>query len=160
MSCITKILEVKGDKKFLKHNSGAGIEGGGTYKGYEYLISFTNMGHRCGYVAVPNGIAGDYDDITCHGGVTFEDIDHSFKDILDTPCADLWIGFDAAHAGDLADLDKALEYFENEPGIIEYKRITEESFNKLYQLGERHRNYEYMEKECHNIIEQLIMIAA
>lgn len=52
MSCITEILKVKGDKDFIVSGEIA-IEGGGTYKDYEYIITFTSSGHRCGYVAIP-----------------------------------------------------------------------------------------------------------
>lgn len=63
MSCIPKILELKGTKEFLpipslnqqdKYTTTV-IEGGGNYKGYDYLITFRDMGFRCGYVALePN----------------------------------------------------------------------------------------------------------
>lgn len=164
MSCITKLLEIKGEKEFLPCHSQSGIEGGGVYKGYEYIISFTSMGHRCGYVAIPDGICGNYEDLDCHGGITFEGNDHGFKDLLDTPCADLWVGFDAAHCDDLGNLETAMKYF----GHIEQSRrsiealnsVTEQSYIALHKLGCVHRTYEYMEKECHHIIDQLIQVAA
>ena len=52
MSCITQLLEMKGDQPFLKADDSVVIEGGGVYKGYEYLIVFVSYGHRCGYVAL------------------------------------------------------------------------------------------------------------
>ena len=160
MSCITKLLQIKGDKPFLACHSQAGIEGGGTYKGYEYLISFTSMGHRCGYVAIPDAVAGNYDDISCHGGITFEANDHGFKDLLDTPCGDLWIGFDAAHCNDLGNLDTAMKYFGDIPhakrSIETLKSVIEDGYRSLADLGCIHRTFEYMERECHHIIDQLI----
>ena len=164
MSCITKILELKGDKEFLPCHLQSGIEGGGVYQGYEYIISFTSMGHRCGYVAIPDGISGNYEDLVCHGGITFEGNDHGFKDLLDTPCADLWVGFDAAHCDDLGNLETAMKYF----GQIEQSRrsievlhsVTEQSYIELHKLGCVHRSYEYMEQQCHHIIDQLIQVAA
>jgi len=63
MSCIPKILELKGDKDHLHtmdHSKlpadcGNVIEGGGEYKGYHYLITFTGTAHRCGYVGIEEG---------------------------------------------------------------------------------------------------------
>lgn len=160
MSCITKLLEMKDDKEFLACHSQAGIEGGGTYKGYEYLISFTSLGHRCGYVAIPDGVSGDYEDLHCHGGITFEGNDHGFKDLLDTPCSDLWIGFDAAHCDDLGNFDTAIKYFGHIPqakhSIEVLKECTNDTYKQLRELGCTHRTFDYMEKQCKYVIDQLI----
>jgi hypothetical protein len=160
MSCITKLLEIKGNKEFLACHSQAGIEGGGVYKDYEYIISFTSLGHRCGYVAIPDDVEGSYEDLHCHGGITFEGNDHGFKALLDKPCADLWIGFDAAHSDDLGSFDTALKYFGHLPeakrGIETLKSITEDGYRCLQDLGCTHRTYEYMEDQCKYLIDQII----
>lgn len=153
MSCITKLLEMKGEKEILPIHSEAVIEGGGHYKGHEYLITFTRHGSRCGYVAIPDGHSGDYDNILCHGGITFSDIDHNAKDLLQTTCNDLWIGFDAAHSMDGHDMVKAKHYFPDlDQSIID-------SFNRVSEWG-THRTYDYIESECHHIIDQLLEMAA
>ena len=140
---------MKGDRETLPIHSEAVIEGGGYYKGYEYLITFTRHGSRCGYAAIPDSDRRDYDDICCHGGITFSDVDHCAKDLLPTPCNDLWIGFDAAHALDRHDMVKAKHYFPDlEQDIID-------SFNRVAKYG-KHRTYSYIEAECHSIIDQLV----
>ena len=129
MSCITEILKLK--DKFLLDVEGKKhllAEGGGTYKGYEYLVTFTDMGHRCGYVALPSGhkleknsmyrydsdakedtikidikVNDDSIDniIDCHGGVTFFSNDNGLKSLLKNSCTDMWIVFDCVHSYDL-----------------------------------------------------------
>jgi hypothetical protein len=150
MSCITKLLEMKGDKEILPIHAQAVIEGGGTYKGFEYLITFTRHGTRCGYVALSNYGDCNFDDIHCHGGITFQGNDHGAKALLPIPCEDLWIGFDAAHYGDARDIDRTIKYFgELEPGI-------EESYRSLNFPEDIHRTFKYMEQNCFSIIDQLL----
>ena len=71
-------------------NKGIVIEGGGLYRDYEFLITFTELGHRCGYVAInPNHpcykknlvMSSDFD-LSVHGGITFHAEDHGAKSIL------------------------------------------------------------------------------
>jgi hypothetical protein len=142
---------MKGDKEILPIHSQAVIEGGGSYKGYEYLITFTRHGSRCGYVAIPDGHRGDCADLDCHGGVTFSGTDHNAKDLLPIACNDLWIGFDAAHYMDKHDMVLAKKYFPDlEPEIV---RAFSDGI-----IGEhgRHRTYQYMEDQCHYLIDQLV----
>ena len=101
MSCITEILKMKSDKEvFVPDGEWIAVEGGGTYKDYEYLIVLNTNGHRCGYVAIPpehpysntpeeerTFMGGrkykhyDYDslDIEAHGGLTFMAPDHGYE---------------------------------------------------------------------------------
>ncbi|HMG68274.1 MAG TPA: hypothetical protein VK588_11335, partial [Chitinophagaceae bacterium] len=102
MSCITEILKIKGDRAILpilrdeKVGKAVVIEGGGHWLGFEYLITFTDLGHRCGYVAIPPGHVADKEhdrredwDIDCHGGVTFINRKHSAKTLLgENACTD------------------------------------------------------------------------
>ena len=47
------------------------------YRGYPCVILFMDMGHRCGYVDVPESEAvADDDDISCHGGITWGRINY------------------------------------------------------------------------------------
>jgi hypothetical protein len=152
---------MKGEKEYLPIHEQVVIEGGGTYKGYEYLIVFTQHGHRCGYVAIPDGLRVNSDDINCHGGVTFEDESHSAKDLLPTPCNDLWIGFDAAHWGDIACRKTSRKYFGHIEKAAKQISVLEEICKEITEMELAdpqfsHKTYQYMENECHNIIDQLM----
>jgi len=157
MSCITKLLEIKGDREILPIHKRAVIEGGGNYKGFEYLVTFTQYGTRCGYVAIPDGFRGDYTDIDCHGGVTFSERDHGAKDLLPIACNDLWIGFDCAHWGDMRDLETSKKYFPEDMAIEMYQELHKE----IHEMEKQdphfsHKTYDYVEKECQSIIDQLL----
>lgn len=88
MSCIPNILKLKGSAPILLYGKDLAIEGGGQYRGYDYLIIFVGIGHRCGYVAIPEGHKAslwhdqDKAGIDCHGGVTFFGREHLAKDLL------------------------------------------------------------------------------
>lgn len=163
MSCIIKLLEMKGDQEFLPVNDSVVIEGGGTYKEHEYLIVFTSGGHRCGYVALKpeesshiqkNTENIDYPDdmVGCHGGVTFYDNFHAAKDLLPIPCDDFWVGFDAAHCYDAPDPDLTEKYFNDSEEAMR-KRKWQEEIARYEDC--KHRDFAYMESECHRIIDQL-----
>jgi hypothetical protein len=183
MSCITEILKLKGDKEFFVPLTEDGeawisVEGGGSYKDYEYLIVLNKSGHRCGYVAIPNDhkysrspkennelINGKtyasyhYEnlDIDCHGGLTFMGPDHDLKFLVETKCKDIWIGFDCGHYLDLADVEAFKKYF----GQKEYE--DKKSFFTIINHYDKRgsgivRAYDYVEKECKSIIDQLIKI--
>lgn len=161
MGCITKILELKGDKEFLlipETRAEIAIEDGGNYKGYEYLITFNERAFRCGYVAIPPShptynFEGNYPDFSVHGGVSFFDKPHLLKEIN---CDDKWIGFDAHHSGDLLDIDCQKKYF---PGIREAIISYSEEFNEIYSKSfSTIKSKEYMIQECKNLIDQLIDI--
>lgn len=157
MSCISKILEVKGDKKIII-NGEVAIEGGGVYKDYEYLITFTIYGNRCGYVAIPpshplykyHNPEYNFPNLEVHGGVTFFE-DARFDDITGIKCTDKWIGFDAAHCYDLEDMETSEKYF-GETRISKYKK-NNPSYSDHTAC---HRSYSYMEEECKELIEQIV----
>ncbi len=173
MSCIPKLLKLKGDKEFLPINYKAVLEKGGNYKGYDWAVTMTANGTRCGYVAVSEDHPvfkddSKYPDYNVHGGVTFFD---SPKKILDealvgeSSCNDKWIGFDAAHSGDARDLETAIRYLPNS-GADELLDILTECREKFmaqhpefeYGKGEILKTVDYMEQECKDLIEQLIMV--
>jgi hypothetical protein len=168
MSCITKLLEMKGDQEILPIHDECVIEGGGIYKDYEYLITFTSHGTRCGYVALKPKETEIFDeekkneqyyypDIECHGGATFYGSDHGAKNLLPVPCTDVWIGFDCAHAGDGYDKELTKKYFHKQTFSDEFY----ESMTGFSLRGEViHRTYDYVEQECQSIIDQLIQVAA
>ncbi len=173
MSCITEILKlrdqdglvkvIKGDKVFLV------AEGGGKYKGYEFIVTFTELGHRCGYVAIPpehpcserdlmyHGVTDEVE-LECHGGVTFYSRKHSLRDLLKHQCDDVWVGFDCAHAYDGKDLDLLRKYYgEDSDQIKFYKEYPQyQASNELETV----RSYAYVVNHCRKIINQLIKAAA
>ena len=160
MSCIFQLLKLKGDKPFLATpNESIVMEGGGEYKGYEYIITFTDMGHRCGYVAITSEhpcygkdlVWGDFD-LDVHGGVTFHSKDISLKDLLSHPCNDEWVGFDAAHHNDLSDMALAEVYFGSENDYVKFKKMN------LYETFGKRRTFGYMASECKRLIDQLIEV--
>ena len=174
MSCIPKILELKGDKDFLlakePYNSIA-IEHGGVYKGYDYIITLNDIGIRCGYVAVKHDDpvmqeTSDYPDFDVHGGITFFEQHGFVAKLIDHVCEDKWLGFDCGHAGDKWDTTTAQKYFtEGEPArrlhsMIKIKEETHDTmvmdFPNYRDDYEKIRDVSYTEQECKNFIDQLI----
>lgn len=166
MSCITEILKMKGDADFLPvpraTYSDVVVEGGGNYKGYEYIITFTDNGFRCGYVAVPESHPchknnTDYPSYSVHGGVTFFEESHLSQSLLGHRCTDKWLGFDAGHSCDIHDLEASLKYF---PNLNPVKREYIEEMNRIMGMGHysyvKLRNKEYMVYQCKQLIDQLI----
>jgi hypothetical protein len=154
MSCISEVLKLKGDKEYLMINESAMAEDGGIYKDYEYLITFNDMGFRCGYVAVKENHKlynnDDYDslDLNVHGGVTFFDKSDCILDLdlIKKSCDDKWVGFDAGHAYDGHDLNLVKNIFNREyPQQISFLRSNGEI-----------RTKEYMIEQCKGLIDQLV----
>lgn len=165
MSCITRILELKGDKEFLPIHDIAVIEGGGEYKGHEYLITFVDRGHRCGYVALKEKAFSKfeaeredaeyyYPDLSCHGGITFYSEEHAIKSYLEISCKDIWVGFDAAHFTDKPDRQKAGYYFPYNELSQHRLRVIPDQLEDMCT----ERSYQYMEDQCKHIINQLVKI--
>lgn len=163
MSCITQILKLKGDEPFMKYDDSTVVEGGGIYKGYEYLIIFVSYGHRCGYVALKEPETerflkekGEdkyyYPDLDCHGDVTFFEKTHRLKSLLPIPCDDFWIGFDAAHCWDKPCVKTIEKYFGN-TDYLKFKK--ENAWMDIHDDDAAHRSYKYMELECLKVIDQL-----
>jgi hypothetical protein len=162
MSCIQKLLELKNKstEPFFKINARNVIEGGGQYKGYDYLITFIDVGHRCGYIAIspdhPLYSSELYplkktkisieDLLEVHGGVTFFDTPHL---INDHKCGDKWIGFDSGHCWDIPDIKFLRLYFPLSSSWrsgFYYADIPEASL----------KTQKYMEEQCKLLINQLI----
>ena len=122
------------------------------YKGYEYLVYATRMGHRCGYVKIPEEHTlyemdytdiEDQFDIEVHGGLTFSGFITGFIDgtILQERC--WWIGFDCNHFDDLKDFEIMSH---------EYK----EAYQCIPQFYGTIKTKEYVENECKKLIDQII----
>ncbi len=156
MSCIQKLLELKGQQEFMKINSRVVIEIGGKYKEHDYCVVFNESGFRCGYVAITKDSKyfnedHDFSDIEdqfeVHGGVTH--FGKAWKmvndDVMKMDCGDMWIGFDAAHAGDAEDFSLIKKYFNREKSD--------------FGLGcflDQIRSKNYMESECKKLIDQIV----
>lgn len=162
MSCIQKLLKLKGNKEFLPISFGAVMEDGGRYKGYDYCVTFIDLGHRCGYVALPGAHKylkeregkdlGEYDhEIDAHGEITFFDKPGKLIEIFKPHCDDIWIGFDAGHWGDAKDLGSLVKYFKSNEEAYDMHRF----FQKCNFLTESVKDKEFMVEECKSIIEQL-----
>lgn len=172
MGCITEILKIKGDKEvFIPAGEWIAVEGGGDYKDYEYIIVLNTRGFRCGYIALPVNhpytstpkrmdVMGhlDYEyyalEIDVHGGLTFMSAAHGLKDILKTPCSDIWIGFDCGHYLDKLDSKMFIKYF----GEEEYKKNVS-FFSAMNHadigINQTLKDYEYVEDQCKHVIDQL-----
>lgn len=153
MSCITELV-----KSHLGRVVGhIMIEGGGEYRGYEYLVTFTHFGTRCGYVAIPPehkiNACVDYDAIPveCHGGITFYG-SHHLRTLLSHPCEDKWIGFDCAHCYDGHDWEKVAEVFGEKESILSREYLSAmDAFPEVTR-----KSYDFVVEECQSIIDQLI----
>lgn len=157
MTCITKLLEEKGNKEFIISPlcSGVAIEGGGKYKNYEWLVVLNDMAFRCAYVAIPKFHPAyvsdeDYPSYQVHGGVTFFGEPHLIK----SECDDMWIGFDAGHAYDKKDIQCATKYFGENNETIKY--VEKDYWDKMFNAPNASiKTFSYMESECKKLIDQL-----
>ena len=115
-----------------------------TYKGFRYVVKLLSMGHRCGYVLIPEDKKDfiDIDDIDCHGGITFNDNVEEGEDFL--PASGYWIGFDCIHFGDAIDADALKK---------EFNKDVDECIKVL--LHGHVWSKEEVAAECRNIINQL-----
>ena len=115
-----------------------------TYKGFRYVVKLLSMGHRCGYVLIPEDKKGriDIDKIWCHGGITFDGDIAGDEDFL--PEAGFWVGFDCIHFGDAIDVDALKK---------EFNKDIDECIN-VFLRGHVWSKDEVAE-ECRSIIDQL-----
>jgi hypothetical protein len=132
------------------------IEGGGNFKGYDYLIIFRSFGFRCAYVAInslhPFYNCNDYDDfnedLAVHGDITFFGTPY----LIESEGEEKWIGFDGGHAFDLRDTEMIKHCF---PDNLEHS----EMYNNIIinsPFPAFIRDYSFMENECKRLINQLI----
>jgi hypothetical protein len=135
------------------------IERQSNYKGYNYIIVFRDLGFRCGYVEIPFNHKyykkrEDYlnKTIYCHGGVTFADSSVPFCPQTEDRW---WAGFDCMHGGDGYDFEMSKKYFPDDISVQTY--IEDMNSLPICNRGAIH-TLEYCEKECKNIIDQLIEI--
>ena len=143
------------------------IEDGGIYKGYDYLVTFVYLGHRCGYVRIPEDQIDNYKnssvELDVHGDITF------FKKLPIEGCSDEWIGFDCAHFGDAPDFYTAEFYFKDNEEIIKelaFDKVNREMIKKDMEIiypGDYSwhpvvRTKEFVVEQCKKLIDQLIQL--
>jgi hypothetical protein len=73
----------------------------GEHLGFRWVVAHNGQGHRCGYLRIPPGhpwyrVPPRDIEARVHGGLDWSEM---------SPDGNYWVGFDAAHAFDLADLE-------------------------------------------------------
>jgi hypothetical protein len=111
--------------------------------GFPCAIRRGNVGALCGYVGVrddhPWVCDPDSMDVSCHGGVTFQDKANDHMEPM--PVDDLtWIGFDCAHSLDLV------------PAMISTRTHWRGFFGSLNR--NRYRNLRWVKNECQDLARQ------
>jgi len=181
---IKEILKTKGDKQYLySKNTTLVIEEGGNYKNYDWIITFNDLGFRCGYVAIPTDNKlfkkfkkhtdnlDYFSEFDVHGGITYARIggEKAEQFIEINNLDELWLGFDCGHAGDEEDYE-LVKIIWNEENFIKHiqelqniKNRSKNIRNQMYKefnvpiLGEwKPRSKEYLKKELEGLIDQLI----
>ncbi len=104
------------------------------------------MGHRCGYILIPEGHPWhgmDYYDIqaSVHGGLTYKQKDADGK---------MWLGFDCAHIGDAQDPSLPLS--------SDWKKTVYVILGpaSLRVSGGTIRDNKYVQGQCETLIDQAI----
>jgi hypothetical protein len=120
------------------------------HAGFPCLVLRHRHGHLCGYVAIPpghpwHGKAYDEIDADVHGGLTYADacngvVCHAPKP--GEPDDVWWLGFDAAHFGDL------------QPFLAERLAALPEPLRYDFSDCDTYRTVTYMRGECERLAEQ------
>lgn len=108
------------------------------YKGLRCKVLRMQMGHYCGYVAVPKDHptwGKHYDkiegDIEVHGGLTFSEQGKE-ENILNNP--DLWwFGFDCAHGWDWSKLNPSGHKWTREEVIKETEKMAQQFYDTMQE---------------------------
>ena len=124
----------------------------GEHAGFQWTVTNNGMGYRCGYVRVPQGHpwhGQHYGDIEAdvHGGLTFAEPDVPYGKGGDDNA--YWVGFDAAHSGDLPDPSL--------PGATQSKYGVFGPMGFMLDMADDMsgvRTQEYMEVECRSLCDQ------
>ena len=118
------------------------------YRGYRYVVWLNDKrGYRCGYVQLPEGHALQ--------GIPFQDIDEissvglSFNGRI-KGLDGYYIGWDHNHLWDGIDEEAIIKYNpDNYQELLEYARNLHDGYRIYSTLSD-------VEKECHNVIDELI----
>lgn len=120
--------------------------------GLTCVVLATNMGHRCGYVGVPNThplYEKNYNglDLRVHGGLTYSDSNLKNYPIEKSNQMLWFFGFDCAHTGDARDFELMSE---------EYKKVySNQIFRSIDGYGTV-KTLEYCIIECESLALQLV----
>lgn len=107
-------------------------------------------GHLCGYVILPIELPLDYGDLSCHGGITYDEVKDGKRKI----------GFDCAHSDDYL---PSTEYLiKTLPELIEIQKELDEmkkNFNNEDSpiFLRSYKNIVYCIQECKSIVDQIIL---
>lgn len=88
------------------------------------------------------------------GGEDVKSPKHALKELLSTPCNDMWIGFDCGHSYDSVDIEGLREYWGDEFVADKKDYLNAMSYGGYTAV----RDFSYVEKECLSIIDQLIRV--
>lgn len=119
------------------------------YQGYQCVVLFTPMGHRCGYVGIPKthrlyGIGYMEVDIECHYGLNYA------RGYLE-PLNDMklwWFGVSCDHYGDKPDIEAVDKYYPDFQML--HERVLRISFPENCV-----RTTDYVVTQCVLIADQL-----
>lgn len=126
------------------------------HEGLKCCITFSPLGHRCGYVGVDEThplFKVDYSNLDLnlivHGGITHSNNNSHYPILQIKPL--WWFGFDCAHYGDAKDWSTLEEKF---PSVI---------WKPLWEMDKDHPFFtcavvctnEYVKQECCRLAEQL-----
>lgn len=130
------------------------IEKQGEFNNFPYVISFCNLGHRCGYVGLPKGhkyygLRESEIHLNCHGGITYANNELLNIDADNT----WWIGFDCGHYPDGIDIKALTEIFGASSVAKLQSIMSKEQFE--YKCERIFMTLDDCEAECINIIKQL-----
>lgn len=131
------------------------------YKGCKLVVKLQDMGHRCGYVRVPDelvdifrekgyneyGVGVLADSFDVHGGVTFDRFVRPDESYL--PQEGYWIGFDCAHCDDSQDVDAVLKHFG--PKQADFVRDHKWQHGHVWTTEE-------VERECELLADQILAV--
>lgn len=135
------------------------------HKGFKCLIvRHRSMKHLCGYVAVSEehpwyGLSYSVIDADVHGGLTFSQFGHSkefenqsfYKPIVDERGRKLWwIGFDAAHDGDLIPFELEQGFWTDPKAVYRNIDYLKEHVEKLAEQAEKALGQ--FSKECRRVL--------
>lgn len=148
------------------------VESDFMYDGIRCVVVLQSVGHRCGYVGIPEGHplyclhymdelidlgeAGDpltvLEKFVVHGGITYAGGESCYPIKSDL----WWFGFDCSHYADLPDYESAKKAFSDDDLIMDSLRVKEEIEGAYghYKLAEV-RTKEYVEEQCKRLAEQL-----
>lgn len=125
------------------------------YKGYKLVVVFNDLGHRCGYIGIPEGkplygkrfLDEDFPHVHIHGGITFSDFTDYFPRGKRNNL--WWIGFDTAHINDARDIASAYRY-----GMTHVVKVLIDC-ERDYPWRREVRTLKYCKKELIRVVDEM-----